>query len=83
MSAREAVFDMLKARLDDEHANRCLDAYRAEVLREAAAKIRAKSHDLYGSPDVAHPNRPGELAGEFYGLLDAADLIDPDAAGTP
>lgn len=41
---------------------------------ELAEKIRRKCRELYGSP-VAH--RPGMWADEGYGLLDAADLIDP------
>lgn len=54
-----------------------IDAYRAEVRHEAAEEIRAKCRDLYGSPNAL---RPGIWADEGYGLLDAADLIDPEDA---
>lgn len=59
-------------------ANKLIDAFRKEVLHKAAERIRAKSHDLYGTPDANDPTR---LAGDYYGLLDAADLIDPDRDG--
>lgn len=52
-----------------------VESFQALVLREAAEKIRAKAHDLYGAPDVAGT---GWREAEFYGLADAADLIDPD-----
>lgn len=53
MSAREAVFDMLKARLDNEHANRCLDAYRAEVLREAAREFKGCAPLVFSGAEIA------------------------------
>lgn len=62
----------------NQYAAVVADAYediKCEVLREAAEKIRAKAHDLYGAPDVAGPEWRET---EFYGLADAADLIDPD-----
>lgn len=78
-----AWIELVNADGGDEWLRKCeaaLAEVQRETLRRAAAMIRAKSHDLYGSPDAAHPSRPGELTGEFYGLLDAADLIDPEVS---
>lgn len=74
MSAREdALREMTHGHLylDDERAGALLDAYRAETLREAAAKIRSAGRtyrDAYGPYRTAVG-----MAYEF------AHLIDPDA----
>lgn len=75
MSTREALYDMLRARLDDEHANRCLDAYRAEVLREARREILAAS--LVADDLKA---RPLWIAGYKGGLDVAAFICTPEPA---
>lgn len=58
-----------------ERANRELDAYRDQVLREAAAKLRAWGEDGEKRRDLGQAQSP------FYMWEDAdsaADLIDPD-----
>lgn len=46
------------------------------VRKEAAEKIRDRFCDLYGDPDALRADAGGD---ERYGLLDAADLIDPES----
>lgn len=82
MSARNAVYGELmwpewnstseSHGTSDAVANELLDAYRAEVLREAAEKILDDSW--------SRRNWWGEYENEDReaGMRDAADLIDPD-----
>ena len=76
MSAREELIASLwlGAFLPNE-CEQLADAFRDEILHEAAEKIRATCNTLYGSPNALWS---GIWADEVYGLLDAADLIDPE-----
>lgn len=75
MSAREALMAaILGLRTQGlpewrERAERMLDAYRDQVLQEAAAKIRAKA-------DTSEV-RQQRAAHVSIGMREAADLIDP------
>lgn len=89
MSARNAVYSELmwpewnstseSHGTSDAVANELLDAYRAEVLREAAEKIRAEL------PEVVKER----LGGGIWTITtvptakQAADLIDPDTPEPP
>jgi hypothetical protein len=76
MSAREELLEMLRhrqpgpwvARPEDDAA---IAAFRDEVLREAAEKIRKKASVLDGWP------RGRYWRGYIKGSRSAADLIDP------
>ena len=58
-----------------EFGGALLEEFEAAHAHELAEKIRVKCRELYGSPNAL---RPGRWADEGYGLLDAADLIDPE-----
>jgi hypothetical protein len=64
MSAREELY-ALAAWGDDRTANEKIDAYRAEVLREAAEKIRRGWDETRGATQASKV------------MAFAADLIDP------
>lgn len=70
MSARE---DITAHFTSDTLADSLLDAYRAEVLREAAEELRETARNL----------RNYELDRGYeldlgYGLMEGAELLDPD-----
>lgn len=69
MSARDELFEVISGCLikDDAVANRHIDAFKADVLRAAAARIR----DIQAASCFTQP-------GGCTGYLDAANLIDPD-----
>lgn len=72
MSARERLICMLAfGARDAAAADTALDAYRAEVLREAAEMIRRDWAHVRGSTSAKKV------------LAFAADLIDPTAPGRP
>lgn len=70
MSARNDLWALLESKCyaKGHDPGQHIDAYRAEVLREAAARIRVEIRD---------PNPLASLFSPFAGTL-AADLIDPD-----
>jgi hypothetical protein len=72
IAARDAVEEFTQLSEASGLVDELLDAY----AHELAEKIRARFGDLYGSPKAP---RPESWTGEDYGLLDAADLIDPQA----
>jgi hypothetical protein len=55
-----------------EQIRKSFAAYRDEVLRDAAEKIRQRAVRLDGWP------RPGYWKGYLAGARDSASLIDPD-----
>lgn len=79
MSAREELFESLtpqyRAQLapgEEDSANALLDAYRDEVLREAAERIRAEIRNATGNPT----HDPAWAQG--IAIVDhMANLIDP------
>lgn len=85
MSAREELLEMLRyhqpgswvARPEDDAA---IDAFRDEVLREAAEKIRAEAERRRAKTlDNPHKYIDPEEEAEYSGMESAADFIDPNA----
>jgi hypothetical protein len=85
VSERDELFeivmrDPISSGGDAVWTNDLISAFEERIKREhaheLAEKIRARFGDLYGSPKAP---RPESWTGEDYGLLDAADLIDPQA----
>lgn len=73
MTERDRLLAYLRqAGLSTPRAEANLDAYRAEILREWAAKFRDAADKNYTQSEP-----------EYMGLQDAADMIDPDASADP
>lgn len=70
VSAREELIRSVYSKLSQNQMEELVD----DFAHELAEQIRNKCSDLYGSPNAL---RPGIWADEGYGLLDAADQIDP------
>lgn len=82
MSARERLITRMAAAMPQSAAGAALDdldAYRDEVLREAAEKINAWARDMPPISAAALAMGPGY--GQWLnGIHSAADVIDPDIA---
>ena len=73
MTERDRLLAYLRqAGLSTPRAEANLDAYRAEILREEAAKLREAADKNYTQSEP-----------EYMGVHEAADMIDPDVSAGP